>query len=65
MRKDVELLRDYAECRSEQAFAELVQRQVDMVYSTALRLVGGDPHLTEDIVQTVFTDLARKSQALG
>jgi hypothetical protein len=38
-RTDQQLLRDYAEQRSEAAFAELVRRHVDLVYSAALRMV--------------------------
>jgi hypothetical protein len=34
--EDLELLRQYEEHRSEQAFAELVHRHIDLVYSTAL-----------------------------
>jgi RNA polymerase sigma factor (sigma-70 family) len=65
MRTDVELLRDYAEKRSEAAFGELVQRQVKLVYSIALRQCGGDAHLAEDVAQRVFTDLARRAHALS
>jgi len=35
---DQQLLRDYAERRSEAAFAELVRRHVDLIYSAALQL---------------------------
>jgi hypothetical protein len=37
--EDHELLRQYAEEQSEDAFAELVSRHIDLVYSAALRLV--------------------------
>jgi len=61
MNDDTELLRGYSEERDEGAFHELVERHFGLVYSTALRLVGGDIHLAEDVSQTVFADLARKS----
>ena len=56
---DFELLRCYAKDRSESAFAELVKRYIDFVYSAALRQVGGDAHLAQDVAQSVFVDLAR------
>ncbi|HXI52703.1 MAG TPA: sigma-70 family RNA polymerase sigma factor [Candidatus Saccharimonadales bacterium] len=61
--EDLELLREYAERRSEQAFTELVQRHLDFVYSTALRLVQERP-LAEDVTQMVFIKLARKAASL-
>ena len=39
-----QLLADYAANGSERAFQELVARYVDLVYSTAIRLVDGDAH---------------------
>lgn len=65
MTSDAELLGRYARTRSEDAFAELVQRHVNLVYSAALRQVGGDAHLAQDVAQTVFTDLARKAGSLA
>ena len=50
---------EYVERRSDQAFAALVERHIDLVYSTALRSVQ-DPHLARDIVQKVFILLARR-----
>jgi len=49
---------------SDAAFRELVTRYVDLVYSTALRLVEGDTHRAEDVTQTVFVDLSRKARML-
>ena len=56
---DIELLRRYADENSEAAFAALVERHINLVYSTALRHAG-NPHHAEEITQAVFVILARK-----
>jgi RNA polymerase sigma factor (sigma-70 family) len=65
MTPDSELLRRFATTHSEDAFAELVKRHVNLVYSAALRQVNGDEHFAKDAAQTVFTDLARKAGSLS
>ena len=65
MTPDGELLRQYAEKGAGTAFAELVRRHIDLVYSVALREANGDAPLAEDATQSVFIDLARKARALA
>jgi len=60
---DMELLRDYDRQGSEAAFAELVRRHINLVYSVAFRHVGIAAH-AEEITQAVFVILARKAASL-
>jgi RNA polymerase sigma factor (sigma-70 family) len=60
---DSQLLRAYAETRSEPAFAELVRRHVDHVFSAAVRMVC-DSHLAEDVTQGAFVALAKSAAQL-
>ena len=64
MTDDLQLLREYVAARSDAAFAELVRRHLGLVYHSAMRQLGGDSHLAEDVTQGVFLLLAQKSRSL-
>ena len=61
---DHQLLAEFARKNSEAAFAALVQRHVNLVYSVALRSVG-NVHDAEEITQAVFIILARKAKSFS
>src|SRR3954471_16853178 len=64
MDQDAELLRRYLDDRSEASLAALVHRHLPLVYSAALRQVGGDAHRAQEVAQTVFTLFAQKAGKL-
>lgn len=60
---DRQLLADYVSRNSQEAFAALVHRHVNLVYSVARRCVK-DPHQAQDVTQSVFILLAQKAPRL-
>lgn len=60
---DRDLLDQFVKAHSQGAFRELVERHLPVVYSAAQRLVR-DPHLAEEVAQSVFTMLAQKADSI-
>src|SRR2546421_6956363 len=62
-KSDAQLLRENAEHGAESAFAEIVARHTNLVYSAALRQVDS-PDLAAEVAQSVFIGLARSGRSL-
>lgn len=60
---DRQLIESYVQDGSQAAFAELVDRHLNLVYSVAWRKLG-NPHDAEEISQIVLCQLARKARTL-
>jgi RNA polymerase sigma factor (sigma-70 family) len=58
---DAHALSEFVRTRSDEAFAAVVRRYVDLIYSVARRCVGGDAHLAQDVTQAAFIVLASKA----
>ncbi len=61
VRDDGELLQAWADGRCAKAFEEIVRRHIDLVYATAVRSLGGDRQLADDVTQAVFLILSKKA----
>src|SRR5437016_5097800 len=61
---DLELLARYSRHHAEDAFAEIVRRRLNLVYSAALRQVRS-PQLAQEVAQSAFIKLAQHAQRLA
>lgn len=57
-------MRRYAADQTEEDFAELVHRHINMVWAAARRITNDD-HLANDVAQTVFADLSYKANQIS
>src|ERR1043166_4579581 len=63
-RSDLQLLREYVQRGHEAAFAEILARHTNLVFSAALRQLNS-PDMAAEITQNVFIGLARGAQSLS
>lgn len=61
---DSDLLEQFQQCESDEAFARIVERHINLVHSVALRHTA-NPHHAEEITQAVFIILARRAASIG
>ncbi len=64
MTEDDQLIGRFCREGDDDAFAILVRKYVDLVYSVALRTSRGRSDLASDITQQVFIDLSRKASTI-
>lgn len=64
MSDDAQLLKHYVRDHSEEAFAAIVHKHLNLVWGVARRITRDDD-LARDVAQTVFTDLSRKAETLS
>lgn len=62
---DALLIKAYVRDHDQAAFATLVRRQTDLVYSAAIRRLNGDCHAAQEVTQRVFVALACKASGLA
>jgi RNA polymerase sigma factor (sigma-70 family) len=60
---DSDLLRKFVAQRDQDAFRQIVDRHIDMVYSAAVRQSAGS-NLADDVTQAVFIVLAKKAHRI-
>ena len=60
---DIDLLKRFITDESDEAFASIVERYINLVHSVALRHTS-NPHHAEEITQAVFIILARRAASL-
>jgi RNA polymerase sigma factor (sigma-70 family) len=60
-----ELLRQFAREGSDDSFAKVVNRHIDLVYSAAMRQVGDHQANAADVTQAVFVELAQNAERLS
>lgn len=65
MTEDQTLLTRFSTAGDQRAFHDWVDHRLPLVYSTAMRILGGDRQLAEDVSQQVFNDAAQHAAELA